>query len=136
VGDIATVEALDVVHAIVTEAAEDHQQQDQQHRHGEPFGLADVRRHLGVDRDLHRHGPVDPGRQAGGGQASRNEFGLDGLVGLVPGRVSLPKTPVPHAAANATSTSARTSVSRRLRYRVRPHASNISPPVEMLPLIT
>jgi hypothetical protein len=41
---------------------------------------------------------------------------------------SLPKTPVPQTAANATKTSVMPSVSLRLRYKARPHVSNISPP--------
>ena len=44
------------------QAAEDHQQQDQQDRHREPLGLGDVGGDLGVDRDLHRHGRRRPGR--------------------------------------------------------------------------
>ena len=52
---------------------------------------------------------------------------LDGGVKLSPDD-SLPNTPVPQTAAKATKRSVRTSVSRRLRYKARPHASNILPP--------
>ena len=49
---------------------------------------------------------------------------LAGGVKLFP-EDSLPNTPVPQTAANATSTSAMPRVSRRLVYKARPHASNI-----------
>ena len=52
---------------------------------------------------------------------------LAGGVKLSP-EESLPKTPVPQTAANATSTSVRPRVSRRLGYKARPHASNIPSP--------
>jgi hypothetical protein len=61
------------------QAAEDHQQQDQQHRHREQLGLGDVGGDLGVDRGLHRHGPADPGGHAAGDQAGRRQLGLDRL---------------------------------------------------------
>ncbi len=60
---------------------------------------------------------------------------LDGGVKLSPDD-SLLNTPVPQAPAMATNRSVITSVSRRLRNRARPQASNIAASRAMLNLIT
>jgi hypothetical protein len=53
---------------------------------------------------------------------------LSGGVKLLP-ELSLLNTPVPHTPAKAANTKAAMSVSRLLRYKARPHASNMFLPL-------